>query len=102
MDSRPHPKPSQHYPVRVQRCRFRPPCLARAPASVRAGVNQGSLWAIVLGSFVALLAILGLVRGGSAEGGREIFTDVTEQAGITFRHFNGESPDRHLIETKNG
>jgi hypothetical protein len=33
---------------------------------------------------------------------RDIFTDVTEQAGITWKHFNGESPDSHLIETKNG
>jgi hypothetical protein len=33
---------------------------------------------------------------------RDIFTDVTEAAGITWTHFNGESPDAHLIETKNG
>ena len=32
----------------------------------------------------------------------EIFTDVTEQAGITWRHFSGESPDRFLIETMGG
>jgi len=32
----------------------------------------------------------------------DIFTDVTEAAGITWKHFNGESPDAHLIETKNG
>ena len=31
-----------------------------------------------------------------------IFTDVTEAAGITWKHINGESPDAHLIETKNG
>jgi hypothetical protein len=31
-----------------------------------------------------------------------IFTDVTTSAGITWKHFNGESPDAHLIETKNG
>ena len=31
-----------------------------------------------------------------------IFTDVTESVGITWTHFNGESPDAHLIETKNG
>lgn len=33
---------------------------------------------------------------------RDIFTDVTASAGITWKHFNGESPDAHLIETKNG
>lgn len=32
----------------------------------------------------------------------EIFTDVTDAAGITWKHFNGESPDAYLIETKNG
>jgi hypothetical protein len=29
----------------------------------------------------------------------EIFTDVTQNAGITWRHFNGASPDHFLIET---
>src|SRR2546427_2601781 len=32
----------------------------------------------------------------------EIFTDVTEQAGITWQQFSGESPDRFLIETMGG
>lgn len=31
-----------------------------------------------------------------------IFTDVTKSAGIAWTHCNGESPDAHLIETKNG
>ena len=31
-----------------------------------------------------------------------IFSDVTEDAGITWRHFNGESPDRFLIEAMGG
>ena len=33
---------------------------------------------------------------------KEIFTDVTEQARIAWRHFSGESPDRFLIETMGG
>ena len=33
---------------------------------------------------------------------REIFTDVTREAGITWKRFNGQSPDAHLIETKGG
>lgn len=33
---------------------------------------------------------------------KEIFVDVTEQAGITWRHFSGQSPDRFLIETMGG
>jgi enediyne biosynthesis protein E4 len=31
-----------------------------------------------------------------------IFTDVTQQAGITWQHFSGQSPDRFLIETMGG
>src|SRR5882724_9272009 len=31
-----------------------------------------------------------------------IFTDITKEAGITWRHFGGESPDRFLIETMGG
>jgi hypothetical protein len=30
------------------------------------------------------------------------FTEITEEAGITWRHFSGESPDRFLIETMGG
>jgi hypothetical protein len=33
---------------------------------------------------------------------REIFTDVTASAGIHWRHFSGESPDRYLIEAMGG
>ncbi len=31
-----------------------------------------------------------------------IFSDVTAEAGLTWRHFNGLSPDRYLIETMGG
>ena len=31
-----------------------------------------------------------------------IFSDVTAEAGLSWRHFNGFSPDRHLIETMGG
>ena len=31
-----------------------------------------------------------------------VFSEVTKEAGITWRHFNGVSPDRHLIETMGG
>jgi hypothetical protein len=33
---------------------------------------------------------------------KPIFSDVTAEAGITWRHFNGLSPDRYLIETMGG
>ena len=37
-----------------------------------------------------------------ASGEKEIFTDITQSAGITWRRFSGESPDRFLIETMGG
>ncbi len=33
---------------------------------------------------------------------KTIFTDITQEAGIAWRHFGGESPDRFLIETMGG
>src|SRR5438874_12590905 len=33
---------------------------------------------------------------------KELFTDITQEAGITWRQFSGESPDRLLIETTVG
>lgn len=38
----------------------------------------------------------------TASAPNEIFTDITEQAGITWQQFGGESPDRFLIETMGG
>jgi hypothetical protein len=38
----------------------------------------------------------------SASASNEIFTDITEQAGITWQQFGGESRDRFLIETMGG
>ena len=32
----------------------------------------------------------------------QVFTNVTDQAGITWRQFSGASPDRFLIETMGG
>ncbi|MGH9326123.1 MAG: CRTAC1 family protein [Terriglobia bacterium] len=37
-----------------------------------------------------------------APGSTGAFTDITAEAGITWRHFNGESPDRFLIEATTG
>ena len=39
---------------------------------------------------------------GTASASSEVFTDITEQAGITWQQFGGESPDRFLIETMGG
>jgi hypothetical protein len=39
---------------------------------------------------------------GGTPSASPIFSDVTREAGLTWRHFNGFSPDRHLIETMGG
>src|SRR5437660_6834848 len=33
---------------------------------------------------------------------KELFAEITQEAGITWRQFSGESPDRFLIETMGG
>jgi len=42
-----------------------------------------------------------LVNSAKSSSG-DIFVNVTEQAGIAWKHFNGESPDRFLIEAMSG
>ena len=61
------------------------------------GRNLSVLFA--LGVLVASLAFL---RPVSAAAKQEIFTDVTEAAGITWKQFSGESPDRIMIEAASG
>jgi len=54
---------------------------------------------------IGILAIAGLVlRGGKNEvhAFSDVFSDVTESAGISWRHFNGESDDRYLVEAMGG
>ena len=61
-------------------------------------------------SHVVFLSLAGLISFTSlalfqhspSSPDKEIFTDVTEQARIAWRHFSGESPDRFLIETMGG
>jgi hypothetical protein len=50
-------------------------------------------------AFVALVPLLCALSGPVAQ---ETFTDVTAEAGITWKNFNGESEDRFLIETMSG
>jgi hypothetical protein len=56
-------------------------------------------------ALVATIVLLEAVPFLSQVGGVspvEIFTDVTERAGIQWQHFNGESEDRFLIEATSG
>jgi enediyne biosynthesis protein E4 len=54
--------------------------------------------------FLSLIGALSLtvVRTAPPSTNHEIFSDVTEQAGITWRQFSGQSSDRFLIETMSG
>ena len=56
-----------------------------------------ALSAAALGQFVPATLL-----EAAASATKPIFTDVTADAGITWRHFNGFSPDRHLIEIMGG
>ncbi len=42
------------------------------------------------------------VEAQSSAQSKEIFTDITEEAGLAWRHFSGESQERFLIETMGG
>src|SRR5262245_39463125 len=46
----------------------------------------------------ATLAASGFVVAGAAQTPVR-FTDVTREAGVSFHHVNGSSPDKHLVET---
>src|SRR5260370_1202094 len=60
---------------------------------------------VVLASSLALIASGAVFaqRSIDSESGRSIqFTDVTQQAGITWRHVNGATDEKFLIETMGG
>ncbi|HEX8871695.1 MAG TPA: CRTAC1 family protein [Candidatus Acidoferrum sp.] len=51
---------------------------------------------------VLLLVSFFLLPPLTAQSPSEIFTDVTEAAGISWKQFSGESPDRNMIEAASG
>jgi enediyne biosynthesis protein E4 len=53
--------------------------------------------------FALFLCLIGQICGRlRVSAAQEIFTDVTAQAGIHWRHFSGESQERYLIEAMGG
>ena len=48
------------------------------------------------------LAIIAIRAARGVSAASEIFTDTTAQAGIHWRHFNGESGERYLVEAMGG
>jgi hypothetical protein len=62
---------------------------------------NGQVRDAAIGLSVGIL-LLAAHAAGPSPGKTTIFTDVTQEAGITWRHFSGQSPDRFLIETMGG
>ena len=52
---------------------------------------------LVLTAIINSGIVIGQKHGPDAAGVR--FTEITREAGIDFRHVNGASPDKHLVET---
>jgi hypothetical protein len=53
-------------------------------------------------AFLCFALALGFLPSGAAVNPREIFSDVTDAAGITWEQFSGESSDRFMIEAAGG
>ncbi|MEC8841328.1 MAG: hypothetical protein VX432_07010, partial [Candidatus Poribacteria bacterium] len=50
--------------------------------------------------FCLVLSVLTLLsQSGYADNRSVVFTDVTQDSGIKFKHYNGKSQRRHIVET---
>jgi len=80
--------------------------------TLRPATNNGSIFCRrrALGCLSLLTGLFSFIsfdllqhsQAQSSSPSKEIFTDITEKAGINWRHFSGESEDRFLIETMGG
>jgi hypothetical protein len=73
----------------------------------RALYRLRSAWrGLQLPVFFSLISLsfgsMALLQSSPPSSHEDIFSDVTQKAGITWRQFSGESPDRYLIETMSG
>jgi len=71
-----------------------------SPASLSTSWSRRNFLCAISATAVAQLFRPKLVLADRAA--MPIFSDVTQEAGITWRQFNGLSPDRYLIETMGG
>jgi len=71
-----------------------------SPGSLFTGPSRRRFLAALFGAAVGQFLPQRLLAGPTPV--NPIFSDVTAEAGLTWRHFNGVSPDRHLIETMGG
>src|SRR5438128_1693529 len=62
---------------------------------------KGQVRDAAIGLSVGIL-LLAAQAAEAPPGKTTIFTDVTQETGITWRHFSGQSPDHFLIETMGG
>ena len=60
--------------------------------------RPGMAATLVALAFFAVSQVHGQKQSASVPGGVQ-FTDISAAAGVSFRHINGASPDKHLIET---
>ena len=74
----------------------------RSPESSGSEGHHASRNLLFLSLCFLLLTSPDLSQKPASRSQKEIFTDVTEQAHITWHQFSGESPDRFLIETMGG
>ncbi|HXH25872.1 MAG TPA: CRTAC1 family protein [Vicinamibacterales bacterium] len=65
----------------------------------RFSASMLAVWAYTMGTWAGLLAGQGHEPQAGAPDGMVHFTAVTHAAGVDFRHVNGASPDKHLVET---
>jgi len=70
------------------------------PGSLFTGPSRRRFLAALFGAAVGQFLPQRLLAGSTPV--NPIFSDVTAEAGLTWRHFNGVSSDRHLIETMGG
>ncbi len=59
-------------------------------------------WTAILPSAALAAYIVTQMPQTTVRASQEIFSDVTDQAGIHWRHFSGESEERYLIEAMGG
>ena len=85
---------------------MKPYCILRGDSGVGFSLPSSSDWS--RREFLGAMSAAGIAqflypRMASIEAtAKPLFSDVTQEAGITWRQFNGASPDRYLIETMGG
>ena len=68
--------------------------------AIKRGLNQIAEIIFICSCFCFILFLFSLLTQlGYADGRSVVFTDVTQDSGIKFKHYNGRSQRRHIVET---